>query len=311
MNKTVSEIVFVFLAAYLISFLLIPLLNKIALKQGYIISWRKRKKRVSSKPAIAISGLAIPVAFIAALMFSFFIADKSFRQLFGSVKLFLGFIIGGLVIFIVGILHDIRPVPRKVRFLFYILASLCAVTSGITIFKLSIPFTKGGQIAVYSVIGYVITVLWILLFMFVIRFLNDMEQYQSGIIAASFFVTLIMGFMVKNYAVQFISVSMLGAYMGFLPYNFNKNMNIMGETGSVFTGYTLAVLSIIGSIKSAVGVGVVIPLIFIAFPVFELLVYLIKKIFKFKNNPAPVMGPLYYRLKQNNYEENQVLLIII
>ena len=61
-----------------------------------------------------------------------------------------------------------------------------------------------------------------------------------------------------------------------LPYNFNKNMNIMGETGSVF-GLYLAVLSIIGSIKSAVGVGVVIPL-FIAFPVFELLVYLIKNI---------------------------------
>jgi len=311
MDKTFSSIIFVFMAAFLVSYLMMPLFNKIALMKNILLTPDKKQKWVTDKPVIAFSGLVIPLAFTAALFFSFLIMGKSINQVFGPVKALLGFFIGGLVIFTVGVLHDMKPIPRRFRFIFYILAAFCAVTSGISIFKLAFPFNENGWIPVYAVIGYIITVLWILFIMLLTKQINKMEYYQSGIIMAAFFATLVMGMLVKNLPVQIIAAAMMGVHGGFLPYNLNRNMNIMGETGSVFTGYTIAVLSILGSIKTAVGVGVVIPFILIGFPVLELIIYFIKKLFKSRKNTPPVLGSLYFRMKQSNCDDGQVMLAII
>lgn len=307
-----TEFIFLIFVAFILAFLLALLINNFAYSKRVFLS--PQKYRVNKRPAIEISGAAIPIAFFITLFFGFFLFKVSPAEIFGSMKLFMGYVIGAVVLIIVGVLNDTKRIPSSVKFLFYLLAALCAITSGITIVDISIPFVQSQQIVLYPIVGYAITAAWMLLLILSFKLINNMEKYSSWIFVSVFFTLLVATIYLDSLALQIIVAILLGINLGYLPHNVGHDGSMVGEAAVTFLGYTVSVLSIVGGFKEATTVGVVLPLLVIGFPIIEVIIYAIKKLFKKKLNKVnidiPTKGCLYYRMVNKNYDEKQTFLCI-
>ena len=106
---------------------------------------------------------------------------------------------------------------------------------------------------------------------------------------------------------------MLGSIVGFLPYNFNPAKTYIGDTGSNFLGYSLAIISILGVAKTYTAIVIVAPLIVLGLPIFDTLFAIVRRIIKGKSIKAilaPDKGHLHHRLMAKGYTQKQSVLIL-
>ena len=107
--------------------------------------------------------------------------------------------------------------------------------------------------------------------------------------------------------------ALAGALVGFLPYNFNPAKTFIGDVGSDFLGFALAVISILGVAKTYTAIVIVAPLIVLALPVFDTLFAIIRRIIKGKSLKAVIMpdrGHLHHKILDKGYSQKQVVLIL-
>lgn len=106
---------------------------------------------------------------------------------------------------------------------------------------------------------------------------------------------------------------MHGAIVGFLPYNFNPAKTYIGDTGSNFLGYSLAVISILGVAKTYTAIVIIAPLIVLGLPIFDTLFAIVRRIIKGKSIKAilsPDKGHLHHRLMAKGYNQKQAVMIL-
>ena len=107
--------------------------------------------------------------------------------------------------------------------------------------------------------------------------------------------------------------ALAGALIGFLPFNFNPAKTFIGDTGSNFIGFCLAVISILGVAKTYTAIVIVAPLIVLALPVFDTLWAIVRRVVTGKSIKAIVMpdkGHLHHRLMKRGYTQKQAVLIL-
>jgi len=99
----------------------------------------------------------------------------------------------------------------------------------------------------------------------------------SGVTAISglFLFTIAVGH--DNPVVALVIISLVGAALGFLRYNFNPARIILGDTGSLFIGYVFATVAIIGASKQAIAISLVVPLIVLALPILDTAAAIIRR----------------------------------
>lgn len=107
--------------------------------------------------------------------------------------------------------------------------------------------------------------------------------------------------------------ALAGSIVGFLPYNFNPAKTYIGDTGSNFLGYSLAVISIIGVAKTYTAIVLIAPLIVLGLPIFDTLFAIVRRVIKGKSIKAilsPDKGHLHHRLMAKGYTQKQSVLIL-
>ena len=112
---------------------------------------------------------------------------------------------------------------------------------------------------------------------------------------------------------EFITAAIVGAGIGFLPYNFNPAKTFMGDAGSNFLGYCLPVISIFGVAKTYTLVVVVAPLIVLGLPVVDTIVAIFRRIIKGKSIKAIMQadkGHLHHRLLKMGFSQREAVLVM-
>ena len=107
--------------------------------------------------------------------------------------------------------------------------------------------------------------------------------------------------------------ALAGGIVGFLPYNFNPAKTFIGDVGSNFLGFSLAVISILGVAKTYTAIVIVAPLIVLGFPIFDTLFAIVRRVIKGKSIKAifaPDKGHLHHRLMAKGYSQKQSVLIL-
>ena len=107
-----------------------------------------------------------------------------------------------------------------------------------------------------------------------------------------FMVAIISG----QYKVAVLLMSVLGGAVGFLPHNFNPAKIFMGDTGSLFLGFILSVTSILGTIKGATVLAVIIPLLVLAVPILDTTFAIVRRFLAGKPIMEADKGHLHHRL---------------
>jgi UDP-GlcNAc:undecaprenyl-phosphate GlcNAc-1-phosphate transferase len=213
----------VFAASLLLSLILIPIIRKIMLKLGVLNI--PGEDRWNKNPIALMGGIGIFISFAVAGLL---------RLEFNRELIIV--LLGGLVIFILGILDDRVGTHFKTKFAVQLLVAVGVVSFGVSC-----------KILPYQWANIFITIFWIVGLTNALNFLDNMDGVSSGIaIVASLFIlglTLLKG---QTNNVALLSSALAGSCLGFLRYNFNPASIFMGDCGSLLLGYMLAVLAIIG-----------------------------------------------------------------
>lgn len=239
----------------------------------------------------------------------------------GSIDLFaeeqyyiklIGFIIGIIILGITCFIDDVRGVRAIIKLFAQILAAIVVVASGIKIDVIDIPWLD--TIGLNGAFSTILTIGWIVGITNAINLIDGLDGLSSGITLISCLSLLIIFVLNGSPLIAVILITALaGGIVGFLPFNFNPAKTFIGDTGSNFLGFSLAVISILGVAKTYTAVVVIAPLIILALPIFDTLFAIVRRIIKGKSLKAilaPDRGHLHHKLMDRGYTQKQAVLIL-
>ena len=277
-----------------------PLVKKLANRIG-AIDVPKDSRRVHKSPIPRLGGLAIFLGFVLSVVI---LADIS-RQI-------LGILIGAVIIVIVGVVDDIKPLRALIKLIIQIIAALVAVYFGVIIDIFSNPIIFSANEFVF--LGYFsipITVLWIVAITNSVNLIDGLDGLAVGVSAISSIAMLIIALMVSDdLNVAVILAALTGACLGFMPYNFNPAKIFMGDTGALLLGYVLSTVSIIGLFKFYAVVSFAAPFLVLALPLFDTSFAVIRRILKGQSPMSPDRGHFHHRLLDIGLSQKQAVAIL-
>ena len=292
--------------AALVAFLLTPLAARFASVMGAID--RPGERRVHREATPRGGGLAVAVAFLAVGLAVLWyerqqdVVSLSYRpQPAQLVALFAGAALAAVL----GFIDDRRDLRARWQFLGQIVLALVAVASGMTIGFINNPL--GGAVITFGgAVGALLTVFWIVGMINSINFIDGLDGLSSGIamIAAltlggiSFTVTQ------NQPVVAVLCFTLAGALAGFLPWNFHPARIFVGTTGVFVIGYTLAVLSLLGTAKVAVA------LLVLGVPIIDTFWIIVRRLAQRTSPFAPDRGHFHHRLLDLGLGHRAAVLLI-
>ena len=310
-----GNIAIAFLLAFIVSFMATPYTIKIADKIG-AVDVPKDKRRMHTKKMPKFGGPAVIVGFLVSMFYLIIVMSIE-----GSIDLFaeqeygkklLGVLLGIVTIAVTGVLDDTKTLTWWQQLLGQITAAVIVVSFGIRIEHLDIPFLY--RIGLNDVFSTIVTIVWIVGVINSINLIDGLDGLSSGISLISCISLLIIFLMNDSPMIATIIVTaMSGALVGFLPFNFSPAKTFIGDTGSNFLGFMLAVVSILGVAKTYTAAVIVLPVIVLGLPIFDVLFAIIRRIAKGKSIKAvfkPDKGHLHHKLVAKGFTQKQAVLIL-
>ncbi|GIP19072.1 putative undecaprenyl-phosphate N-acetylglucosaminyl 1-phosphate transferase [Paenibacillus montaniterrae] len=295
-----------FAIALIVALIMTPLVKKFAFFVGAIDKPNHRKVHTRIMPRMG--GLAIYLA----LVVSFFCVIMLIPEgtLLGKdLNLLKAVLVGGTIIIITGAFDDRFELSAKLKFVLQIIAA-CVVVFGfdISIEFVSLPFGENMQ-RINDWIGIPVTILWIVGVTNAINLIDGLDGLASGVSGIAIATILIMAIIMGFQPVILLSTLLLGGIIGFLRYNFHPAKIFMGDSGSLFLGFCLAMLSLI-SFKQITLVSFVIPLLIIGVPLSDTFFAIIRRLVNKRPIFAPDKGHLHHRLQDLGFSHRKTVLMI-
>ena len=165
-----------------------------------------------------------------------------------------------------------------------------------------------------EVISYILTIGWIVGITNAINLIDGLDGLSSGITLISCISLLVVFALNESPLIAIILITALaGAIVGFLPYNFNPAKTFIGDVGSNFLGFSIAVISIIGVAKTYTAIVLIAPIMVLALPIFDTLWAIIRRIAKTKSLKGVFKadkGHLHHRIVASGFSQKQAVLIL-
>jgi len=274
-----------FVLALAASSLLTPFVIRFAREVGMMDEVGERRMHDVPKPRVG--GIAVFFGFAFALfavlgvaltqVHGFFpvdphetLADHLRDQLDAAHNL-VGLIFGSMLILGVGLWDDIMGMRPRFKFTAQIVVAIISMAYGFHIGFIHRPFSHDSNDYIYFQwwITYPLTLLWYVGMMNAINFIDGLDGLLTGFSAISCLFMFAIALTRGDPVIALVVIALAGAAIGFLPYNFNPARIILGDTGSLFIGYVFATVSIIGTSKTAIAVGLIAPLVVLALPILD------------------------------------------
>ena len=287
------------LAAALISFVLTPVVKALAPKFGFV-DVPKDERRMHNHPIPTIGGLAIFVSFV---LVSLFVCHLN-RQ-------FIGMLLGALVIVVLGVVDDKYDLNAKLKLVVQILAAAIPVSQGVVIRYISHPFGfLGVPYLSLGVLAVPVTICWIVAITNAVNFIDGLDGLSVGVCSISSLSMGIIALMLGQSNEAVILAALLGACLGFLPYNFNPAKIFMGDTGATFLGFMLACMAVSGLFKLYAVISFVVPILVLGVPLFDICFACIRRLCHHVSPMHADRSHIHHRLIDSGFNQRQSVLIL-
>ncbi|MBM7606258.1 UDP-GlcNAc:undecaprenyl-phosphate GlcNAc-1-phosphate transferase [Metabacillus crassostreae] len=283
-----------FILSFAVAVFITPLVKKIAIKIGATDQPNTRKIHKEIMPRMG--GLAIFIGVIAGFLY---LNPQS--QHMNEV------IIGAFIIILIGILDDRFTLPARYKFLGQLIAAIVVASSGLLVEKITVPFFETVQLGVWS---YPVTVLWIVAITNAINLIDGLDGLAAGVSSIAMTSILIMAFADSQIVVIALCTILIGSSLGFLVHNFYPAKIFMGDTGALFLGYSISIISMLGLFKNLTLFSFVIPIIVLAVPIFDTVFAIIRRFLNKRSIAAPDKLHLHYCLVDLGFSHRASVLII-
>jgi len=194
-----------------------------------------------------------------------------------DIDLWSPFILGAIIVFLVGVWDDLRPLPAWLKFLFQALAAGIAIWGGIRIEYIS---ALGGGVFNLGMLAIPLTFLWIVGLTNAFNLIDGLDGLAAGLGLIAAVTNATIFFMTGQVSESLLLLILAGALAGFLRHNFHPASIFLGDSGSQFIGYVLAVTAITEVQKPATTLPVIIPFLVFGLPIFDTLLSMIRRAFK-------------------------------
>ena len=194
--------------------------------------------RIHSKAIPRLGGPAILVAFLLGTIIAVPLDTPT-----------VGLLVGAVVVVAITLVDDLRGLAPRDKFLGQLVAAAIPVAFGVRIDGISNPL--GGIIFLSLVVAIPFTLFWIAGMMNAMNFVDGVDGLAGGVAVVAAAVLAMLSVRLGQYAIATMGIALVGAALGFLPFNFHRASIIMGDSGAHLLGYLIAVLAIIGGAKIA------------------------------------------------------------
>ena len=281
------------LLCFIASLAITPLVKKLAMKIG--ATDKPNQRKVHSKIMPRLGGLAIFISFLIGLAFL-----RPQDEQLGAI------VIGAFIIIIIGVMDDMMELSAKVKFLGQIAAALIVVLNGVQVDYINLPFGGGLELGILSI---PLTILWIVGVTNAINLIDGLDGLAAGVSTIALVTISAMAFVKGDIFVLSIAIILIGSTLGFLKYNFHPAKIFMGDTGALFLGFMIAVLSLLG-FKNVTMLSLIVPVIILGVPISDTFFAIIRRIVNKKPLSAPDKSHLHHCMLRLGYSHRQTVLII-
>lgn len=290
-----------FVTALVLAMIFTPVAIRIAPKIG-AIDIPKDGRRMHTKAMPRFGGLAIFIGTIVSLVIYG-----------GNNEKLIPVIIGGVIIYLLGVVDDLKNLDAKIKFSAQLTVAILMYYMGLRI-KFIANYFGEGTIIFGEIVCFIVTVLWIVGITNTINLIDGLDGLAAGTTAiASLCIAYVAYIHGNEYGMMIVCLAMLclgGACLGFLPFNFYPAKIFMGDGGSLFLGFMIAVLSVVGPLKRSTIVAVVVPVLVLGIPIFDTFFAIFRRIV----NRRPIMeadkGHLHHRLMESGYGQRRAVLML-
>ncbi len=281
-----------------------PLAKKLAIRLGAIDMPGKKgtesERHLHTTPTPRMGGLAIYVGCCAAILLFVPMTSKVLYMLLGSI-----------IIVALGVLDDIYSLRPLLKLVVQLLAAGVAVYGGNVIrFFSSLSAVSDGSNWNLGVLSVPVSILWIVTITNAVNLIDGLDGLAAGVSTISSISMVIIALTYSNYAVAVITGALAGACIGFLPYNKPPAKIFMGDTGSTFIGYILAVASIQGLFKFYALISFAIPFLMLGLPIFDICYAFILRICHGESPMHADRKHVHYRLIDMGLSKKQTVAVL-
>ena len=296
MSQDIWYVLLALVAAAVVSCAATPVVKVLSVKFG-AVDVPKDGRRMHDHPIPRMGGLAIFFGFLAAvLVFVPLNAEKK------------GMLLGAVIIVVLGVLDDKYALPAKPKFLVQIIAAVIAVMAGNRIDVLSNPnIFSSDPVWQLGWLAYPVTVIWIVAITNAVNLIDGLDGLACGVSTISSMTMLVIALSVAEPDVAVLMAALSGACIGFLPYNLNPAKIFMGDTGSTFLGFILAVVSIQGLFKYATIISFAVPFLMLGLPIFDTCFAILRRLSRGQSPMKPDRGHIHHRLIDMGFSQKQAV----
>ena len=291
-----------FFTSFALSLAFVPISMRLAPLVG-AVDIPKDGRRMHTKAMPRFGGLAIYVGAMGSLVIYA-----------GSHEKILPVIIGGTLIYLLGVADDLLNLPAKLKFLAQTGVAILMYSMGLRITLITDYFGDGGVLQFGTVVCFIVTILWIVGITNTINLIDGLDGLAAGLAAIAglsiAYVAYIHG---DKYGMMVVCLAMLclaGGCIGFLPFNFHPAKTFMGDGGSLFLGFMIAVLSVVGPLKKTTVLAVVVPVIVLGIPIFDTAFAILRRLASGRPIMEADKGHLHHRLMDSGYGQKRAVLML-
>lgn len=279
----------VFLIAMTVTLAGIPWVRRAAIAMGFVDLPSQRKSHRTPTPLLG--GTAI---FIGAIIGVLLIYGGN------PQPTVIGVVLAASVVALTGLIDDYRPLPAWAKLGGQLLGFLILAYFGIRV-RLPVP----------DFVNYAITLIWLLGITNAINFLDNMDGLSAGISAVSSSFILLLALINGQFLVGALAAGLLGACLGFLRYNFPPAQIFMGDVGSLFLGFLLAVLGIqLRFPANSNFVTWMVPVFILGLPIFDMVLVVTSRIRRGLSPNTPGKDHISHRLVRLGFSSREAVLIL-
>jgi UDP-GlcNAc:undecaprenyl-phosphate GlcNAc-1-phosphate transferase len=290
-----SHLIYAFFASLITVLLVTPFVIKLAFKIGAVDKPNARK--VHQRIIPRLGGLAIFIGVIV----GYFVSGL-YQERMTTI------VVGAIIIVVVGILDDMYELSPKLKLLGQVAAAVLIVKSGLTIEILNIPFMD--DYFELGILSYPLTVIWIVGITNAINLIDGLDGLSAGISSIALATIAFMALQENTLLIFTLAIVIIASTIGFLFYNFHPAKIFMGDTGALFLGYCISVLSLLGLYKSVTLFSFIVPIIILGVPIFDTTFAIIRRIVNKKPISAPDKSHLHHRLLALGFSHRKTVLLI-
>lgn len=283
------------IVAVVAAILLTPLVKRLAFRIGAVDAPNYRKVHARIMPRLG--GLAIFGAFLIGI-----------AVLRPDSQYMLAIILGATVIVITGVLDDMYEISAKAKMLGQLVAAgIIVFYGGIQIENINLPLNEGTL--AFGILSIPLTILWIVGITNAINLIDGLDGLAAGVSTIALITLAAMAFIMSNGFVLAVAAILAASTFGFLFYNFHPAKIFMGDTGALFLGFMIAVLSLLG-FKSITVVSFIVPVIMLGVPISDTFFAIVRRLRMKKKWSDPDKSHLHHRLLDLGFSHRQTVLII-